>query len=93
MIYSISAYHRQNMHYLIDRVTNGSVSGDDVHIINMNPYRKVDVRVINNYQITSTLLVTAGGVTCSHNGEILLIIHQCACHGRGKTIHYSGLIE
>ena len=53
----------------------------------------MDVRGINNHEITSILLVTAGGINSSHNGNVFIIIHQYAYHGRGKKIHSSGQIE
>lgn len=59
----------------------------------MNPNHKVDFRRIDNHQITSIPQVTAGGITCSHDGNVILIMYQHTYHGIGKTIHSFGQIE
>ena len=53
----------------------------------------MDVRGIDNHEITSIPLVTSVGVTSSHNGNVIIIMHQYAYHGQRKTIHSSGQIE
>ena len=37
--------------------------------------------------------VTVGGLTLIISGEVIIILHQCACHGKNKTIHSSPQIE
>ena len=51
------------------------------------------MRGIDNHEITSIPLVTAGGVTSTTSGEVILIMHQCAYHPKTKTIHSSAQIE
>ena len=57
------------------------------------PDRTVDVRYINNLETTSIPLVTTGGVTLTTSGELIVIMHQHAHHGKNKTIHSSPQIE
>ena len=48
---------------------------------------------IDNHQLTSIPLITAGGVSQSHLGPVILIFHQYAHYGKGKSIHSSVQIE
>ena len=55
--------------------------------------RTADVRGIVNHEITSVPLATPGGVALSTSGEVIVIMHQHAYHGKNKTIHSSTQIE
>ena len=57
------------------------------------PHRTTDVRGIHNHEITSVPLVTAGGVTLSTSGEVIVITSQRPYYGKNKTIHSSPQIE
>ena len=71
----------------MDRGANGGVSGNDVRCIAKHSDRTVDIRGIDNYEIISISLVTEGSVTLTTSGDVILIMHQYACHGKNKTIH------
>ena len=73
----------------MDGGDDGGVAGNDVRVIAKRQDRTVDVRGIENHEIASIPLVTAGGVTLTTSGEIIVIMHQHACHGKNKTIHLS----
>ena len=81
--YSTSKIDMAINNSLVDRGANGGVCGEDVKIICYNPDRKVDVRGIDNHEISSIPLVSAGGVTTSLNGDLIVIMHQCAYCGKG----------
>ena len=68
---------------------NGGVAGNGVRVIAKHPYTTVDVRGIDNHEIAYIPLVTSGGVALTISGELIIIMHQCACHGKNKTIHSS----
>jgi len=53
----------------------------------------VDVRGIDNHQITNIPIVTAGGVITTQHGPAIAILHQYAYTGQGKTIHSSRQLE
>ncbi len=53
----------------------------------------VNVRGIDNPQITNIPIVTAGGVIKTQHGPAIAILHQYAYTGQGKTIHSSGQLE
>ncbi len=53
----------------------------------------VDVRGIDNHQITNIPIVTAGGVIKTQHGPAITILHQYAYTRQGKTIHSSGQLE
>ena len=55
--------------------------------------RRVDITGLNNHQIKSIPIVTAGGVIKTNRGEVILILNQCAGVGEGKTIHSAGQME
>jgi hypothetical protein len=94
VIYCVSAHaSRKRRGSLIDRGANGGVAGDDVRIINQSPHRKVDIQGLDNHQVNSVPIVTAGGVMQTQNGDVIAILHQYAYHGKGKTIHSSGQLE
>ena len=52
-----------------------------------------NVRGIDNHEVTSIPLVTAGDFTLTNSGEVIVIMHQHLCHGKNKTSHSSPHIE
>ena len=60
VIYYITKSSRSSLHSLVDRGANGGVAGSDVRVIETHPDRKVDIRGIDNHEITAIPLVTAG---------------------------------
>ena len=81
------------MHSLVDMGANGGVVGSDVRVIETHTDRKVHIRGIDNHQISAIPLVTVGGVNTTIAGEVIVIMHQHACHGNIKTTYYSPPIE
>jgi len=59
------------------------VAGDDVCIIDKSD-PTVDVRGIDDHQITNIPIVTAGGVVNTQHGPAMAIPHQYAYIGQGK---------
>ena len=55
--------------------------------------RKVNITGIDNHQVTGLDIVTAAALVTSDQGPIVLILHQYAYLGQGKTIHSSGQLE
>ena len=77
---------------LVDRGANGGIAGSDVRIIErLN--RHVDVQGIDNHQLNNVPIVTAGGVTKTHRGDVIVILNQYAYTGQGTSIHSSAQIE
>ena len=76
-----------SLHSLAYREANGGVEGRDVRVIETHPDHKVDIRSIDNHQISIIPLVNAGGVTTTTTGEVIVIMHQPLCHSKTKTIH------
>ena len=77
------------MHSLVDRGANGRVSGIDVRVTETHSDRKVEIHGVDNHHISVIPLVTAGGVTKTITGEVIVIMQQHACNGKNKIIHYS----
>ena len=76
----------------MDRGANGRVAGSDARVIETHPNCKVDIRSIDNHEITA-IFATAGVATSTITGEVILIRHQHADHGKNKNIHSSPQIE
>ena len=64
---------------------NGVLEVNDVKFISKHPDRTADVRLINNHGIYSIPLVTSNDVTVTASGELIIIMHQYAYHGKLKT--------
>jgi hypothetical protein len=90
--YWASSHRQVRTGALIDHGANGGITGDDVWIINCTG-RQVDVQGIDNHQIVDIPIVTAGAVVKTQCGEVIIILHQYAYTGKGKTIHSSGQLE
>ena len=76
----------------VDRGTNSGLYGTDVRFIKKTR-RSVDSQGIGNHQITDVPYFTAGAIGHTHIGPVIVILHQYAYIGNGKTIHSSGQLE
>ena len=56
---------------------NGGVSGEDITVINTSPQMHVNIRGIENNEITSVPIDTIGALNHSQAGPVIIIIHQC----------------
>ena len=93
MVCCLSKVSRSSVDSLVDRGANGRVSGNYLRAMSKYPDRTIDSRAIDNHEITSMPLVTAGGVELPTSGELIVIMHQHACHGNNKTINSSPRID
>ena len=98
----VSFAYSANMHYtisanqhaegdirgdsLVDRGCNGGVAGEDTRLIAVTG-RTVKIQGIDDHQLPPTPIGTVGATVDSHRGPVIVIFHQYAWHGRGKTIH------
>ena len=80
VIYYLSKVSRSSVDSLVDRVANSVVARIDAIVMFKHPDRAVDVRCLDNNEITSIPLVTVGGVILTTSGEVIVIMHQHACH-------------
>ena len=71
----------------MDRGDNCGVAGNNVRVIAKHADMTVDARSIDNHEINFIPLVTAGGVTLTTSGEVIIIMHQHEFHRKNKTIH------
>jgi hypothetical protein len=92
--HSVSQACRKKKSSLVDRGANGGIAGSDARIIARHPHQTVDVCGIDNHEITSIPIVTAGAVARTQRGDVVVILHQCACHPQqGRFIHSSCQLE
>ena len=90
VIYTVSEHKQDNNASLVDRGANGGIAGNDVRLIpslSTHPTKTVNVMGIDNHQITSIPLASVGGISTSQHGPVILIFHQYAHYGKGKSIH------
>ena len=92
VIYKVSAHDSSSDVSLVDRGANGGIAGNDVRVIE-KLHRHVDVQGIDNHKMDNIPIVTAGGVTKTQRGEVILILNQYAYVGKGTSIHSSPQIE
>ena len=77
---------------LVDRGANGGILGDDAKVIRTHT-RTVDVTGIDNHEVNGLKIVDAAARVETNRGAAILILHQYAYHGIGRTIHSAGQIE
>ena len=77
---------------MLFRSVNGGVAGSDVRIVCQSD-RVVDVCGIDNHRMNNVLIVSAGGVVFTDQGDVIIICHQCAYMRKGKFIHSDGQFE
>jgi hypothetical protein len=87
--------HSEATGALIDRGANGGIAGNNCQVIEVNdqPHQYVNVEGIDGHIMERRRLVTAGAVTHSNRGPVILIMHQYAHSGKGHSIHSSPQLE
>ncbi len=78
-VYRVSTNnHSEATGALIDRGANGGITGNDCRVIEVNdqPHRYVNVEGIDGHVMVRRRLVTAGAITHSNRGPVILIMHQ-----------------
>ena len=91
--YQISQANKSSLYSLVDRGANGGVAGNDVRVIEKHSDKTCNIKGIDNHEVPSIPIVTAGGVTSTISGEVIIIMHQYAYHPKCPTIHSSAQIE
>jgi hypothetical protein len=71
---------------LIDGGANGGFGGDDVLVIDWGD-KKADVTGIDSHKLKDLPIVTCLGLIKTTRGPAIVVMHQYAYHGKGKTIH------
>jgi hypothetical protein len=84
--YTVSTHKKATDQSLVDRGANGGVAGKDVRII-FKTNRTVDIRGIDNHQVTDIDIGTVGGVVQSQKGPVIAVMHQYTLLNKGTSIH------
>jgi hypothetical protein len=77
--------HTSNMS-LVDRGANGGVAGNDICVL-FKTFCTVDIKGIDNHQLTNVPIGTVGGVVSTQNGPVIAIMQQYAFLGKASSIH------
>jgi hypothetical protein len=74
---------------LIDRGPNGGVAGTDARVIEHHPHGCVDARAcgVDNHEIRSMPIVTAGAVAHTQKGDEIMIMHHITQSPNTRKIH------
>ena len=91
-IYHVSKHSSSHYGSLIDRGANGGLAGSDVRILERTG-RTVSVTGIDNHELPGLDIVSCAALLHTNHGKVVLIMHEYAYYGRGKTIHSPGQIE
>ena len=86
VVYKVSSHQASTSSSLVDRGANGGVAGTDVRVI-FKTHRAVDIRGIDNHQVTDIGIGTVGGVVTSQKGPVIAVMHQYALLNKGHSIH------
>lgn len=82
-----SSERRSQASTLMDRGCNGWVGGADLRLISVaDPKRVIDVTGLADHQITNLNIGTYGAVCMTNKGPVIVIIHEVAGYGRGRSI-------
>jgi hypothetical protein len=93
IVYRVSeSYTLDKRGSLIDRGANGGMAGNDVRVIEKTG-RHVDVKGIDIHTVNDLEIVTVAGLVDTNKGPRIVIMHQYAYLGHGKTIHSAGQME
>ena len=89
--YTVSqASTNKNSGALIDRGANRGIAGNDTRVIERHPHWTVDIRGIDNHELTAIPIITAGAVAKTQRGKVVIIMHQYVYHPQqGRYIHSS----
>jgi hypothetical protein len=93
VMYQVSNHKQMTLPLaLIDRGTNGGVTGSDTQLIDKF-LCSVHIQGIDNHMIKDIPIGTVGAVINTQRGEVIAIRHQYAYTGNGGTIHSSGQLK
>ena len=81
-----------NVDSLLDRGANGGFAGSDVRVMEYTD-RVADVTGIENHQVKDLKIGTVAGVVQTQHGSVVIILHEYAIFGKGKTIHSAAQME
>jgi hypothetical protein len=77
---------------LVDRGANGGVIGSDALVLDKTN-RTVNIVGIDNHEVTDVPICTGAAYTRTQHGPVIIIMHQYAYIGHGKSIHSSIQME
>ena len=78
---------------LVDRGANGGILGKDAMVLHRYDGREVNIKGINNHEMSDLTIVDGASKCESNRGPVILIMNQYAYHPTGGTIHSCGQIE
>ena len=77
---------------LVDRGANGGIAGSDVVLLE-ETMRRCNVSGIDDHTMTGLKVGTCAALADTNVGKVILVLHQYAYSGKGRTIHSSAQLE
>ena len=71
---------------LVDRGANGGLAGSDVRVLERSEHT-ADVSGLAGAKVSGLTIGTVAGCVHTNMGKVVVIMHQYAIYGEGKTIH------
>lgn len=92
-VYHVSYHSTKHPASLVGHGANGGIAGQDMQVIYKDAHHMANIRGIDNHEITSIPLVTAGDVATLQHDLVIVIMNQYVYHPNHKTIHSCGQLE
>jgi hypothetical protein len=70
----VSKYDHVSNILLVDLGASGGVAGNDVCVL-FKAFRTVDIKVIDNHQLSDVPIGTGGGAVSTQKGPVIAIMH------------------
>ena len=82
-----NCHRRKSNHWraLIDRGANGCIAGSDMRLVESTG-QTIDLSGIDDHTVTNLPVVSAGGITRTPTGDVIIIVNQAAYMPEGRTI-------
>ena len=90
--YDISKHIAVQYAALVDRGVNAYLIGEDMMLLEIGSHI-VDVVGIEDHQVINLPVGTAAVLTHSQYGDVIIIVHQGAYRGKGRSILSAGQLE
>ena len=88
--YKISLYKNiTHYNFLLDREANRGICGSDMTIIG-HTNQFINLKGLDNHEVRELEIVSCASVAELYKGPVVLIFHQYANYGNGKSVHSSG---
>ena len=80
------------LNHLVDWGFNGGLAGADMRVLQKTD-RKINIVSIDEHELTVSDVLTAAAHFDTQKGPVIVIFHEYAHLGKGRSIHAAGQME